>query len=136
MQPAAAKQGRFGISFLPAQGEQASCELQLRLDEGRAQFGPGSLSRLAGSEKSLREGGAPASAGNYAIENLIGVDQPFTVRVMVKGDDKIGGSLIDAEIAGQRTMITYRPELTVKKLLIRTQGIALTQVQCAPLQNP
>lgn len=28
--------------------------------------------------------------GNYAIENLIGVEQPFTVRVIVKGCDRIG----------------------------------------------
>jgi len=136
VQPAAAKQGQFGISFLPAQGDQPSCELQLRLDEARAQFGPGSLTRLAGPEKSLREGGAPESARNYAIERLIGVDQPFTVRVIVKGDAKIGGSLIDAEIAGQRTMISYRPELTVNQLVIRTQGVALTKVQLAPLVNP
>jgi hypothetical protein len=133
VQPAAAKQAQFGISFLPEQGEQASCELQIRLDEGRAQFSNGSLTRLAGSEKSLREGGAPAAVGNYAIENLIGVDQPFTVRVLVKSDDKIGGSLIDAEIAGKRTLITYRPELVVKKLAIRTQGVELRKVRLAPL---
>ena len=94
------------------------------------------MTRLAGPEKSLREGGAPESARNYAIEHLIGVDQPFTVRVIVKGDAKIGGSLIDAEIAGQRTMISYRPELTVNQLVIRTQGVALTKVQLAPLLNP
>ena len=90
---------------------------------------------FAAREKSLREGGAPQQAGNYAIENLIGVDGPFTVRVIVKGDDKIGGSLIDAEIAGQRTMISYRPDLTVKKLFFRAEGVEFKNVQIAPFKK-
>ena len=48
VQPAEAKKGKFGISFLPENGEQASCELQIRLDDLRAQFGPGSLNNFAG----------------------------------------------------------------------------------------
>ncbi len=135
VQPAEVKQGRFGISFLPKSGGQASCEVQIRIEDGRAQFGPGSANGFAGSEKSLREGGAPHHVGNYAIENLIGVDKPFTVRVIVKGCDKIGGSLVDVEIAGQRTMISYRPDLTVKKLVFRVEGVELNNVQIAPLKK-
>jgi hypothetical protein len=93
------------------------------------------LIRFAGKERSLREGGSPSSVGNYAIENLIGVEKPFTVRVIVKGCDKIGGSLVDAEIAGQRTMISYRPDLTVKKMVFRMDGVELTNVQIAPLKK-
>lgn len=135
VQPAEARKGRVGVSFLPENGTQASCELQVRLDDRRAQFGPGSLKSLAGKMKSLREGGAPQRVGNYAIENLIGTDKPFQVRVIVKGCDKIGGSLIDAEIAGRRTMISYRPGLTVKKMAFRTEGVELRDVQFAPLKN-
>ena len=118
------------MSFLPEDGEQAACELQIRLNDRRAQFGPGASDRFAGPEKSLREGGAA-----NAIENLIDVDKPFTVRVIVKGDDKIGGSLIDAEIAGQRTMVSYRPDLTVKQIVCRTEGVELSTVQIAPLSD-
>jgi hypothetical protein len=71
--------------------------------------------------------------GNYAIENLLGVDQPFTVRVIVKGCEKIGGSLVDAEIAGQRTMISYRPDLTVKNVVFRMDGAEVQEIQIAPL---
>ena len=124
-----AGRGRLGISFLPENGEQTACELQICLDEMRAQFGPGSMEGFAGREKSLREGGAPHQGANYAIENLIGTDRPFTVRVIVKGCDKIGGSLLDAEIAGQRTMISYRPDLTVKKMIFQTKGVELGEVQ-------
>jgi hypothetical protein len=130
VEPAQAKKGRFGVTLLPADGEQASCELQIRLDDGRAQFAPGSLTGFADGEKSLREGGGP-----HAIENLIGVDKPFTVRVIVKGCDKIGGSLVDAEIAGCRTMISYRPELTVRKMVFRTEGVELQDVQVWPLRG-
>lgn len=135
VQPAGAKKGKIGLSFLPENGEQCSCELQLRLEDLRAQFGPGSLNGFAGNQKSLREGGNPHSGGNYAIENLIGVDQPFTVRVIVKSDDKLGGALIDAEIAGQRTMLAYRADLLVKKLLFRLENAELRNVQVAPLKN-
>jgi hypothetical protein len=133
VQPVGMSSGRIGVSFLPKNGEQASCELQLRLDDLRAQFGPGSLHGFADNQKSLREGGAPHGNGDYAIENLIGVDRPFNVRVIVKSDDKIGGALIDAEIAGQRTMLTYRPDLLVRKLLFRLENAELRHVQTAPL---
>ncbi|MCY2924123.1 MAG: hypothetical protein NT031_01565, partial [Planctomycetota bacterium] len=135
VRPAQAKKGRCGIAFLPADGEQASCEWQLRPDDGRAQFAPGSLAGFAADEKTLREGGAPQAVGNYAIENLIGVEEPFTVRLIVKNCDKIGGALIDAEIAGHRTMITYRPELTVQKMVFRAEGVELKDVRVAPIED-
>jgi len=135
VQPAEGKKGKFGISFLPENGEQAACELQIRLDDLRAQFAVGPFNNFAPDQKSLREGGAPHHANNYAIENLIGVDQPFTVRVIVKGDDKLGGSLVDAEIAGQRTMISYRADLIVKRMAIRAEGVELKNVQIAPFKH-
>jgi len=133
VQPADAKKGGLGLSLPPEHGEQASCELQIRLDDQRAQFGPGSLNGFAGNQKSPREGGAPDGGGNCAIENLIGVNRSFMVRVIVKGDGKIGASLIDAEIAGQRTMISYRPDLTVQKLTFRAEGVELVNVRIAAL---
>ncbi|MHC4351288.1 MAG: glycoside hydrolase family protein [Planctomycetota bacterium] len=136
VQAARAGRGRMGLVFLPENGEQTACEFQMRLDDLRAQFGPGSLSGFAGKEKSLSEGGAPHHARNFAIENLIGVDRPFTVRVIVKGDNKIGGSLIDAEIATQRTMISYRPDLTVTRIAFHSDGVELKDVRIAPLREP
>jgi hypothetical protein len=130
VEPAQANEGRVGVVFLPETGEQSACELQIRLTDRRAQFGPGSLDRFAIPEKSLREGG---TAG--AIENLIGVDKPFTVRVIVKGSDKLGGTIVDAEIAGQRTMISYRPDLTVRRLAFRTDSLEVGNVQIAPLKH-
>jgi hypothetical protein len=135
VRPVVAKAGRVGVLFLPEEAAANACELQLDLSNARAQFAPGTMTDFAAREKSLREGGQPHSARNYAIESLIGVDEAFLVRVLVKGDDKIGGSLLDAEIAGARTMISYRPNLTVKKLLLRTEGAELTDVRISPLHE-
>ena len=55
--------------------------------------------------------------------------------MIVKASDKSGGSLVDAEIAGQRTMISYRPDLTVKKMVFRTEGVALKDVGIAALKE-
>jgi hypothetical protein len=134
VRPAVANGGKVAVSFLPEGGEQASCELQIRLDDLRAQFGHGSLNNFAGSQKSLRDGGAPQQVGDYAIENLIGLDGPFTARVIVKECDKIGGSLVDAEIAGRRTMLSYRADLAVKKMVFRAEGAEIGNVQIAPLK--
>jgi hypothetical protein len=130
VQPTAARKGQLGISFLPANGEQASCELQVRLTDLRAQLGPGLLNHFAASEKSLREGGGP-----QAVENLIGLDKPFSVRVLVKGSDKLGGSLVDVEIAGLRTLIAYRQDLVVKQMVFRMDNVHLNNVRFAPLKD-
>ena len=135
VRPSEARKGKIGLSFLPENGEQGDCELQIRLEDLCAQFGPASLSRFTDRQKSLREGTSPSDVGNYAIEHLLGVDQPFTVRVIVKSDDKLGGALIDAEIAGQRTMLTYRADLHVKKLLFRLENAELRNLRVAQLKN-
>ncbi|MFO1501663.1 MAG: hypothetical protein U1G07_25330 [Verrucomicrobiota bacterium] len=135
VRPATPSAGKLGILFRPENGDADSCELQIAPGDGRAQFAHGSLDQFARREKSLREGGAPQHAGNYAIEHLLGVGQPFHVRVIVQSTDKLGGSLVDAEIAAQRTMISYRPGLAVNKLLFRTDGVAVQNVQIAPLKN-
>ena len=132
--PAEAHKGRLGIALLPESGEQDGCELQVGLDNGRAQFGPGFPDRFAESEKSLREGGAPAKVLNYAIENLMNVDRPFTIRLMILHGEKIGGCLLDAEIAGERTMISYRPDLAVKRLIFRAHAVELRNIRMAAIR--
>lgn len=57
------------------------------------------------------------------------------MRVIVKGDNKLGGSLIDAEIAGQRTLLSYRSDLRVKRLVFRVENAELANVRIAPLRN-
>lgn len=132
--PAEIRKGKVAVVFLPGEGERDACELRIDLQALRAQFAPGSLAHYAKDERSLREGGAPHQAGNYAVENLIGLERPFAVRVVVHGNDKLGGSLIDVEVAGQRTLISYRPDLAVKKLLLRPDGVELKNVRISAVR--
>ena len=129
------KDGKLGVLFMNEENEQNACEWQIRPDDLHAQFAAGTLTAFSESEKSLRAGGHPQSGRNYAIEHLIGVDCPFTVRMIVKGSQKLGGSMIDVEIARQRTMITFRPDLYVNQMMFRTDGIELNDVKIEPLVN-
>lgn len=128
-------QGKLGVVFLPEEGEKEACEWQLQLDKARAQFATGSLGGYAAEEKTLREGGEPQAARNYAIENGMDRQGPFTVRMIIRASDKFGGSLIDAEIASRRTMLTYRPQLVTGRLHFRTEGVSLQNIQIAPLRE-
>jgi hypothetical protein len=128
------------VALLPQDSGTPGCELRIQPGDGRAQFAAvpgngGAADGCAADERSLREGGAPHQVANYAVEHLVGTDRPFAVRVLVKGDSKIGGTLVDAEIAGQRTMITYRPDLVVARLTLRIEGVTLTRVEAAPLAD-
>jgi glyoxylase-like metal-dependent hydrolase (beta-lactamase superfamily II) len=135
VEPAELKQGRLAIVFLPEQAGEGGCELQINLNDRRAQFGPRNLLGFAEKAKSLREGGSPQHVGDYAIENLISTDGPFSVRAIVECNGKLGGSVIDVEIAGQRTMITYRPDLSIAKLHVRTEELELKNLQMAPIEE-
>lgn len=114
--------------------EEHACEFQIIPKAKRAQYNKGNLSTFSEQEKSLREGSYPNHARDYALENLIDTDKPFTVRMIVKYEDKFGGSQIDTEIAGQRTMITFRPGLKVDQLLFRAEQSGIKNVKIASLK--
>ena len=50
----------------------------------------------------------PDDGGDFAIGHIRGLDAPFAVRVLQHFDAKSGITLVDVEIAGQRTMVTRR----------------------------
>ena len=127
------KDSKLGVVFLPENGEKDACELQISPAGRLAQYGKGTLNGFAEKEKSLREGGAPHGARNYAIENLINTDKPFTVRMIINSKDKFGGSVIDSEIAGSKTMITFRPGLVTRKILFNTENTEVRNVKISLL---
>lgn len=135
VEPGTELNGKLGALFLGADSEDHASEVQISPKYKRAQYGNGQLQNFSGTEKSLHEGGSPNSVRNYAIENLSGTDKPFTVRMIVKYEDKFGGSLIDTEIAGQRTMISFRPDLKVENLLLRSKKNVIKNVKIASLKN-
>ena len=101
------------------------CQWTLDLAKREARFGEG---------RTLHLGGQPHQAGDYAIGNLRGTDEPFTIRMIIRGEPKLGGSLIDTEIAGQRTMICHRSGLRVTDLALSPQGSAVRDLRIQPLQ--
>ena len=50
---------------------------------------------------------------------------------MVYNDSKLQGSIVDVEIAGQRTMISYRPGLKVEDIDFRLDGVTVKNIRKA-----
>ncbi|TRX21734.1 hypothetical protein FNW17_07320 [Flavobacterium franklandianum] len=135
VEPGTDLNGKMAALLLGANAEDQACEVQISPSVKKAQYGNGQTRNFSGAEKSLREGGSTNAARNYAIDNMAGTDKPFKVRMIVKYVDKFGGSLIDTEIAGQRTMIVFRPNLKVEKLLLRSEKTGIKNVRISALKN-
>lgn len=127
--------GIVRVLFVPAAEAENACEWQIDLGAGRAQFAPGSAHTHATRQRSLREGGNPAHAADYAIEHDWSNAEPMTIRILVKTDNKLGGALIDVEIAGQRTMLSFRPDLAVNALTVSCTGVSITEERIAPIEQ-
>ena len=135
VEPGQTSSGKLGLLFQNGTADDHSCEVQISPKENRAQYANGNLQSFAGKEKSLREGGSPTSARNYGIESIEGTDKGFKVRMVLKYDSKFGGTLIDTEIAGQRTMISFRPDLKVEQLTLRSDQTGIKNLKIAMLKN-
>lgn len=130
------------MRLLNADGK-AGCELQLDTVRGRAQWSDAAERGFAKALPSGREileakhaGEAWAAKGcrypdfhshgrNFCSENVRGLDRPFAVRVIVFRDPKMNGSVVDAEIAGQRTLVSCRPGLLAKSAVVAAEGTGL-----------
>jgi len=117
--PAAVPSRQVEVRFW-AQAGAPSAALHIDLGARRAYYSTVAADGVAAPPCTLREGGNPAQGGDYAIANLRGVDTPFTVRILLKRDPKLGGTLIDCEIAGQRTMLSMRMGLWVGHVCMKT----------------
>lgn len=69
--------------------------------------------------RTLAEGGDVSTARDYAIPARLsgaGKDQKIKVRAVIKYDPKYNGSVIDVEVNGNRSMISYRPGLKSREI--------------------
>ncbi len=146
--------GAFAIRFSGADGEEpCGCELQLRVSQGRAQWGNATDGTFAAPipttreivdveqneiscTKEVKNVNIHFRSRNFCIEHVAGMDRPFSLKVIVRRDNKMSATIIDAEIAGQRTMITYRPGLTVRRLVLAASepGTRVTALTLATLE--
>ena len=116
------KDGKVVINLMDESGR--TCPWTLDLSEATARFGEG---------RSLRQGGEPQHATDYAIEHLCGIDSSFPLRIIVIGDPKLGGSLVDVEIAGRRTMISHRSGLFVCRMTVEAEHATISNLCITPL---
>lgn len=130
--------GSLTVSFLQeeSRGVQDSFVWNLDLSENRASYSTlmsdGSFAR----QKTLREGVTRSGISlrsDYAVENLAGTDTAFTVRILVNFQDKFDGCVTDAEIAGKRTMLSYREHLEVSRLRLKAENVSVTKISVSPL---
>ena len=54
---------------------------------------------------------------DYAKDNLIGLDKPFTLKLLVWSNRKMDTTLIDAELGGKHIMLTHRCDLHADKVV-------------------
>ena len=128
--PAEAGNARCSVGFLPEDGGDP-CFMGIDIPSCRAQYS----SDPASKEKTLAEGCHIHSAANFAVEGGMRLDRPFKVRMAVKGDSRFNGCIIDTEIAGEKTMVSYRKGLDVGKLTFSPDGCAVRNVRCYKMKE-
>jgi hypothetical protein len=135
--PKKTKSAKLAVSFLSSGKDEYvnSCEFQIKPGQMTAQYSGALRDSFPAPEQSLRQGGEPQRAGNYAVENLTGIDRPFTVRILVKNTPKLGGSILDTEIAGQNTMISYRRDLMVKNILFNLEETDIRNIRIMKVEE-
>lgn len=120
--------GKIDLTFLNASSQENAFTWTLDLSEQRAQFSPEASQR----QKTLREGGSPQDATDYAIDHLeLPEDKTIPVRIILHSDQKFTGTVADVEIAGKRTMITYRHQLQPRVMNIKTDRTQVMNVSFA-----
>lgn len=75
--------------------------------------------------RTLGEGGDVAGARDYAITARVADKKKIPVRLIVYSRPKFGGSIIDIEIDGRRTMLSYRPGLEVSEIAFHGDGVSI-----------
>ena len=93
----------------------------LSLDNDQAWF----ASSADETPRTLAEGGDVSTARNYAIPARVACKDKIPVRLIVYNRPKFNGSVIDVEIDGRRTMLSYRPELNVTEVTFKGDNISL-----------
>ena len=134
--PQKKKNGKLAVSFLAAENDyEKACEMQINTAALTAHYSNAVKDSFAEPQKSLRQGGNPGEVHNYAIENIIGVDKPFMVRILVKSNPKLDGTIIDTEIAGQNTLVTYRNRLSVKNIVLNIADIGVRNIRLMKIED-
>lgn len=126
----------MGVVFESEDGR--ACELQLDFEKQRVQMNDALADRLAESLPALYEmadqfegkqcghlwnlENIPQKSINFCLPDIPGMDTPFTLRILCRSSRKLDSTVIDAEIAGRRTIVSGRPQFFPNKLRVRWDG--------------
>lgn len=110
-----------------------NCTLQIETVRREVQIAPVGAGRIAPIHEKIREcfqeqnnpwtfTDTHVETRNFSIANVCGLDKPFTVRILQHFDRKMNAVLIDAEIAGERTIISNRVGARIRTVTAKTTG--------------
>ncbi len=128
----------FGMMLKGDKNYLGGCELQLQPDKNHAQWGTpadGAPAGFIAHVKDSYQPNAPYKGWDFALENVEGLNKPFTLDIIVKYDPTSGVTLADACIDGRRTMITNRFKLKGNSLYFFTTGgkVTFRDIKIRPL---
>jgi len=58
------------------------------------------------------------SSKNFCMADIFGMDEPFTLKVLIRSSKKMRSTVIDVEVAQRRTMVSVRPGLFADRILV------------------
>ncbi len=146
-------EGRMAVRLADAENPSRSCEFQLDFGKQRMQISPcGADGGFHPEIQTIREGlktmpqdhlgwGVKASHGihagsqNFCLENVDVLNGTFTLKIIIRYSPKMRCTVFDAEVAGQRTLISNRVRLKAKVLQLATdsQSIAFDKIEIKEL---
>jgi hypothetical protein len=146
--PSATAPGRFALRVHGDGGQ--CCELQLDFARGRAQWHDqcpdDALAEVLPSARELCAQNPEVKSfsklpnthmrgRNFCRENALAPAAPCDLRLLVIGDDKLGGCILDAEFAGRQTMVTSRLGLWPRRVeLLAESATAVADFSIAALR--
>ncbi len=124
---------RFGFSL--SDEEEKACALEIDYKNSRVQinnaaiddFGkklPTMLEQIKSGVEDIRKENkdTPQNARNYALSNIREIDKPFTFKVCLRYSRRLRSTVIDAEIAGCRTLISVRGDFCPTRIKALCDG--------------
>lgn len=108
---------RFGLSL---SNKKSACVLELDFESNRIQINDAAIDEFGSKIPTMLEQvfdsntnvksikNIHRAAKNYSLPDIRGINEPFSLKVMLRYSKKMHGTVIDAEIAERRTMISVR----------------------------
>ena len=155
MQVHALTEGRMAMRLLDAENAERSCELQLDFGRQRMQISPCVDGGFHPEIQTIREGlrnlpqdgvawkvkashGIHAGSRDFCLEHVDVLTGVFTLKMVVWHSQKMRCTIVDVEVAGQRTLISNRVRLTASSLVLvaDSQPVAFEKIEMREYLHP